>query len=1288
MKNRAWWYYEKWNFGLLAGAIVFLAGSGTPLWGQFSLVPTSPQWNPDEILSWNPASDANAPYNQSKVPLATRITVPTAAQNAALNAAWNVNSHARPGEGKIQAVTTFNTIPAGATHGWRTTRLYAPSMWQYTDNLVFWGSSDRDTKTILAPTAHMIEAAHRNGVRIYGKVFFNFDSSTATLEKVRDLLQKSGDTFPVADKMIEAATYYGFDGWFINQENSLTNSTDAQNMRDFLEYYRANAPANQKIVWYDAMAENGSRSFQNALTTSNDAYLKSGSTLRAHEMFLNFWWYYDSTNLSDSRTLANSLGLDPYDLYAGIWTENNRAYGKTPDPNGGGNIDITWDYLFPEGQPHHTSVALFGSETPFVKGSSPATVVAQEQIYYSGPNQDPSNTPTPAGSSIPNWPGMAYYIPAHSALTSLPFVTNFNVGQGTFYKIDGVTRMTGPWTNVSVQDILPTWRWMVESSGAETITPSLDFTEAYYGPSSLKVTGSLAAGVAQDVKLYQADLPIAGNTNLRLVYKPGAVNDAEIRVGYAFDDAPGTMFYSDPASASSTNWTTFDFSLGAHAGKKIAVLTLRFSSAGGLGSYTGNIGRLQISNGSASAPAAPSGLLVEGTGSNPENAYSTQLRLKWTASASPVRYYNVYYRKDLTPATDNQIVWLGATQNNCFFAQDIRRTDTESSGYIQVEAVGPDYGVSSRISTAEPTFTFASLPDLSNKLTGTVIGTDGSFGGGSNTKDKVYDGLLNTYFDALETDGAWAGLDLGSGNAQQITAIRYSPRNSSTSSSNNSRMVNGKFQGSNNLSSWTDLYTVLSIPPYNEYTTVLVNNATAFRYVRYLSPNGGFCNVSEVEFYGVPAPPTVPAGLATISLNTTATVTWTAQSVSTTYDLKRATAPAGPYTTLASDLPTASYADSGLEAGTVYFYRVSAENSVGTSSDSSTIIVSNSNINRLLGTVIGTDGAFCCSRVKENVYDGNLATYFDAPLANGAWAGLDLGAGNEKAVTRIRYSPRNSSTANNNNANRMIGGQFQGANSADFSDVVTLYTVPSTPSYNLYTTVMISNGTPFRYLRYLSPNGGSCNVSEVEFYGPAVLPAVPTGVAGTLQDGTANLAWDSMATAVGYRVKRASSSGGPYTVLPPNVTALAFQENGLNLATTYYYVVSAVNEAGESADSTPLEVADLYAQWVQASGATPGDPGTDFTGDFDGNGVSNAVEYTAPAGLAIVPDVSTSTVTANIRQDAQVTVTLWATPDLVAWSPIALEVAPDQNGVPAGFVRMQAQESVGTQKFYRLQMIR
>ncbi|RYD25044.1 MAG: hypothetical protein EOP87_25110, partial [Verrucomicrobiaceae bacterium] len=56
----------------------------------------SRRWHPSEILAWSPATDPLAPYNRSVVPVAARFTAPKASDNAALNALWNVNPHARP----------------------------------------------------------------------------------------------------------------------------------------------------------------------------------------------------------------------------------------------------------------------------------------------------------------------------------------------------------------------------------------------------------------------------------------------------------------------------------------------------------------------------------------------------------------------------------------------------------------------------------------------------------------------------------------------------------------------------------------------------------------------------------------------------------------------------------------------------------------------------------------------------------------------------------------------------------------------------------------------------------------------------------------------------------------------------------------------------------------------------------------------------------------------------------------------------------------------------------------
>jgi hypothetical protein len=143
-----------------------------------------------------------------------------------------------------------------------------------------------------------------------------------------------------------------------------------------------------------------------------------------------------------------------------------------------------------------------------------------------------------------------------------------------------------------------------------------------------------------------------------------------------------------------------------------------------------------------------------------------------------------------------------------------------------------------------PTGTGIELSRIEMKLTGTVIGTSGSYNNAGNTREKAFDGNIATFFDAPVGNGAWTGLDLGT--ARQVSTVRYYPRSSWAG-----RMVGGKFQGSNDQSAWTDLVTITSTPPY-AWTELAVSNSTGFRYVRYLSPDNGWCNVAELEFYSNP----------------------------------------------------------------------------------------------------------------------------------------------------------------------------------------------------------------------------------------------------------------------------------------------------------------------------------------------------------------------------------------------------------------------------------------------------
>ncbi len=172
---------------------------------------------------------------------------------------------------------------------------------------------------------------------------------------------------------------------------------------------------------------------------------------------------------------------------------------------------------------------------------------------------------------------------------------------------------------------------------------------------------------------------------------------------------------------------------------------------------------------------------------------------------------------------------------------------------VTVASGGVQQGLSFKVATT-PTPT-----PTGTKLTGTLIGTTGSYGNGGNTIAKAVDGNLNTYFDSAAADGSWVGYDLGT--AATVTGVSFAPR-----AGYESRMVGGVFQGSNSpqfTGGVTTLYTVRTAPKAGTLTTASVTTSAAFRYVRYLSPNGGYGDVAEVNFFGSAGPGHAPAAQLT-----------------------------------------------------------------------------------------------------------------------------------------------------------------------------------------------------------------------------------------------------------------------------------------------------------------------------------------------------------------------------------------------------------------------------------------
>ena len=271
--------------------------------------------------------------------------------------------------------------------------------------------------------------------------------------------------------------------------------------------------------------------------------------------------------------------------------------------------------------------------------------------------------------------------------------------------------------------------------------------------------------------------------------------------------------------------------------------------------------------------------------------------------------------------------------------------------------------------------------------------------------------------------------------------------------------------------------------------------------------------------------PAIPSGLTASAANAQVNLTWSASTGATAYYVKRSTTTGGSYTQIATPTTT-TYTDSTVTNGTKYYYVVSAYNTYGQSANSAE--------------------ASATPAAAPPPVPANLLAAAGNTQVNLSW---------NASAGATSYHVKRSTTS---------GGA---------------YTQISAPTTNSFTDTGLTNGTTYYYVvSALSAGSESANSTQASVTPtvPLTPPAAPTGVQATAGSAQVSLSWTATATASSYHVKRSTTSGGPYTqVAAPTTTSDT--DAGLANGTTYYYVVSALNAAGESPNSIQVSAQPVTA---------------------------------------------------------------------------------------------------------------
>ena len=612
----------------------------------------------------------------------------------------------------------FMNIPAGAgsTIGGYPSKDFASdnfSMWNYTNLFGSWNHG------LFQAPGSWVDAAHKNGTDILSGMKF-FDTTGGRGGHATGwigLIKQKNDKgeFKYTRPLIHLLQFLGMDGINYNFEARGYDDSEVIKFHQSLyAYAKEQKFDNFHIVIYTS---------NSSLSPYNSKALFGENNVKTTDLMLN----YDANDFSYSmpssvqeakRVMGTAKGL-----YAGVWiVDMNRG----------------WNRLNATGA-EECGICLWGEHAQSRFWSYNTGGNAQERMTnyqmllergFSGGKRNPADRPGISrfgnnwewsGTTPPlsTFAGLATWIPERSAINgTLPFSTFFNAGAGEVYTYKG-KKTAGSWYNMSNQDIVPTYRWLVYDGNttnvSDKVQPEFTYEDSYTGGSCLKLTGKGTAS-STDIVLYKTNLTgTSGAIKAQVAIKTGkdTPQDSKLSLIVRLKNSKEWKEFAVDGTTDKT-WKEHTIALtGLNSTDVIDRIGLRVKNVDD--QYKLLVGKLAILDDFTATPEAVKDLRIQ---VKEENKSSLSVKASWALNSAAddkvvynddanVDHFEVLYKN----GTDGEVTEIGRTSQWATYIGDIVMGETDQP-FIGVRSVSKDLKTYSPVVWQQvPRAEYSTLPE-------------------------------------------------------------------------------------------------------------------------------------------------------------------------------------------------------------------------------------------------------------------------------------------------------------------------------------------------------------------------------------------------------------------------------------------------------------------------------------------------------------------------------------------------------------------------------------------------